>query len=183
MKYRLLDKKILILAGVGVALLSLAYLLLIQPQEMELKKIKMEIREKEALYLKLETLSRLIDELREKKATVSKTIDQFLETRERGETGLVIPDSLINILKESKVEIVSIKPIPEKVEGELLISSWDINILSSYHRLGEFISRLERSPDFNRIDTLTISGGENPSKRNVHLVVSRISLLKKERQR
>ncbi|MFQ5836101.1 MAG: hypothetical protein ACE5HR_09310, partial [bacterium] len=157
MNHKLLDKKIWWLIVVEVAILSLVYFLVIRPQQMELRRIKVEAQEKEALYAKLAALSRLINELREEKAAIGETIDRFLKTRERGEMGLVVPASLMEIFRESKVEVISIRPVPEKIEGDLLTSSWDISIVAGYHELGHFISRLEKSADFNRIDSLTIS--------------------------
>lgn len=178
MNTRLLDKKILWLIVVEVAALSLVYFLVIRPQQVELRRIKVQIQEKQALYTKLGVLSRLIDELREKKATIGATMDRFLKVREKGEMGLVVPASLMDIFRESKVKVISIRPVPEKIEGDLLISSWDISILAGYHELGHFISRLERSADFNRIDSLTLSSEGTSSEHRAQLVISRISLLK-----
>ena len=183
MNPELLDKKIMLLIPVGVAALSLLYFLIIRPQRMELRRIKVEIQEKEALYTKLGVLSRLIVELREKKAAIGETMDRFLKVRERGEMGLVVPASLMEIFRESKVKVISIRPVPEKIEGDLLISSWDISFLGSYHQLGHFISRLERSADFNRIDSLTISSEGTSSEHRAKLVISRISLLKREQEK
>ena len=182
MNHRLLDKKIWLLLVVEVAALSLLYFLVIRPQQIELRRIKVEVQEKEALYAKLEVLSVLIDELREKKAAISQTMDRFLRVRERGEMGLVVPASLMEIFRESKVKVISIRPVPEKAEGDLLISSWDLSILAGYHELGHFISSLERSADFNRIDSLTISSEGTSSEHRAQLVISRISLLKREEE-
>ena len=180
MNHKLLDKKIWWLILVEAATLSLLYFLVIRPQQIELRRMKVEVQEKQALYAKLVALSRLIDELREKKAAISQTMDRFLKVRERGEMGLVVPASLMEIFRESKVKVISIRPVPEKVEGDLLISSWDISILAGYHELGHFISRLERSADFNRIDSLTISSEGSSSEHRAQLVVSRVSLLERE---
>jgi Tfp pilus assembly protein PilO len=182
MNPRLLDKKIGGLILVGVAALGLLYFLVIKPQQRELRRIKVEVKEKEALYAKLGVLSRLIDELREEKAVISQTMDRFLKAREIGEMGLVVPDSLMKIFRESKVKVNSISPVPERTEGDLLISSWNVSISTSYNELGHFISRLERSADFNRVDTLSISPGGTSSEYQVQLVVSRISLLKREQE-
>ena len=183
MNPRVFDKKIMLLIPVGVAALSLLYFLVIRPQQTELRRIKVEIQEKEVLYTKLGVLSRLIDELREKKAVIGETMDRFLKVRERGEMGLVVPASLMEIFRESKVKVISIRPVPEKVEGDLLISSWDISILASYHQLGHFISRLERSADFNQMDSLTISSEGSSPEHRAQLVISRVSLLKKEQEK
>jgi len=180
MNLKLLDKKIWGLILVGVAVLSLLYFLVIRPQQAELRRIKVELQEKEALYARLGALSRLIDELREKKIAIGETMDRFLKMRERGEMGLVVPESLMQIFRESKVKVISISPVPEKVEGDLLIFSWNISIVASYNQLGHFIGSLERSDDFNRVDRLTISPGGKASEYRVQLVISRISLLKKE---
>jgi len=182
MNHRLLDKKIWLLLVVEVAALSLLYFLVIRSQQNELRRIKVEVQEKEALYVKLGVFSRLIDELREKKAAISQTMDRFLRVRERGEMGLVVPASLMEIFRESKVKVISIRTVPEKAEGDLLISSWDLSILAGYHELGHFISSLERSADFNRIDSLTISSEGTSSEHRGQLVISRISLLKREEE-
>ena len=183
MNTRLMNKKIWFIILLEVAILSLFYFLIIRPQQIELRGVKIEVQEKEALYVKLSVLSRLIDELRQEKATIGESIDHFLKVRERGERGLVVPASLTDIFRESKVEVISIRPVPEKVEGTLLISSWDISILADYHQLGHFISRLERSADFNRIDSLGISSQGSSAEYRAQLVISRISLLKKEQDK
>ncbi|MCK4618290.1 hypothetical protein KAT45_05220 [Candidatus Aerophobetes bacterium] len=178
MNHKLLDKKIWLFILVVVATLSLLYFLVVRPQQVELRRIKVEMQEKEALYAKLDVLSRLIDELREEKTAIGETMDRFLKVREKGEMGLVVPASLMDIFRESKVKVISIRPVPEEVEGDLLISSWGISILAAYHELGHFISRLERSVDFNRIDSLSISSEGTSSEHKAQLVISRISLLK-----
>lgn len=180
MNTRLMNKKIWFLIGVEVVILSLFYFLVIRPQRIELRGVKIEVQEKEALYVKLSVLSRLIDELREEKASIGESIDHFLKVRERGERDLVVPASLTDIFQQSEVEVISIRPVPEEVEGALLISSWNISILADYHQLGHFISRLERSADFNRIDSLSISSQGGLAEYRAQLVISRISLLKKE---
>ena len=183
MNSRLLNKKIWILIVVEVATLSLVYFLVIRAQQIQLRRIRVEVQEKEALYAKMGVLSRLIDELREEKAAISQTMERFLKTRERREMGLVVPASLMDIFRESKVKMISIRPVPEKVEGDLLISSWNISILAGYHELGHFISRLERSADFNRIESLTVSSEGESSEHRAQLVISRISLLKSEEEK
>jgi len=183
MNSRLLNKKIWILIVVEVATLSLVYFLVIRAQQIQLRRIRVEVQEKEALYTKMGVLSRLIDELREEKAAIGETIERFLKTRERREMGLVVPASLMDIFRESKVKMISIRPVPEKVEGDLLISSWNISILTGYHELGHFISKLERSADFNRIESLTVSSEGESSEHRAQLVISRISLLKSEEEK
>ena len=183
MNSRLLNKKIWILIVVEVATLSLVYFLVIRTQQIQLRRIRVEVQEKEALYAKMDVLSRLIDELREEKAAISQTMERFLKTRERREMGLVVPASLMDIFRESKVKMISIRPVPEKVEGDLLISSWNISILAGYHELGHFISKLERSADFNRIESLTVSSEGESSEHRAQLVISRISLLKSEEEK
>ncbi|MCK4926400.1 hypothetical protein KAS10_03455 [Candidatus Aerophobetes bacterium] len=182
MNRKLLDKRFWIAIPVGVAALSLLFFFVMEPQEAEVRRTKAEVQAEQARYVRLSVLSTVIDELREKKVAISQTMDRFLRAREKEEVSLVVPATLINILKESKVTLMSIRPVPEKVEGDLLISSWNMQVLTTYHELGYFISRLEKSDEFNRIDSLTISSGEGPLERNVNLVASRISLLKREQE-
>jgi len=178
MKTRLLDKKIFFLILIGGASLALLYFFIIRPQQVELRKIKLELEKKEALYREYSTLSQLIDQLQEEKAALSQTINRFLETKE--EISLVIPASLMDIFKKSKVEVTSITPVPPITKENLLISSWKISVVAGYHELSQFISTIERSMDFNRVDSLTISSGESSAKHKAQLTVSRISLKQKQ---
>jgi len=178
MKTRLLDKRIFFLILIGGASLALLYFLIIRPQQLELRKIKLELEKKEALYREYSTLSQLIDQLQEEKAALSQTINRFLETKE--EISLVIPASLMDIFKKSKVEVTSITPVPPITKENLLVSSWKITVMAGYHELSQFISTIERSMDFNRIDSLTISSGESSAKHKAQLTVSRISLKQKQ---
>jgi len=176
MKTRLLNKKILPLILIGGASLALVYFFIIRPQQTDLKKIKLELEEKEAFCSEYGTLSELVNHLQEEKAVISQSINRFLETKEEKETGLVIPATLMDIFKGSKVEVTSITPVPGTTKGNLLVSSWRINVVADYHELGQFVSTLERSMDFNRIDSLSISSGETSAKHKAHLTVTRISL-------
>jgi len=179
MKTRLLDKRIFFLILIGGASLALLYFLIIRPQQLELRKIKLELEKKEALYREYSTLSQLIDQLQEEKAALSQTINRFLETKEE-EISLVIPASLMDIFKKSKVEVTSITPVPPITKENLLVSSWKITVMAGYHELSQFISTIERSMDFNRVDSLTISSGESSAKHKAQLTVSRISLKQKQ---
>jgi len=179
MKTRLLDKRIFFLVLIGGASLALLYFLIIRPQQLELRKIKLELEKKEALYREYSALSQLIDQLQEEKAALSQTINRFLETKEE-EISLVIPASLMDIFKKSKVEVTSITPVPPITKENLLVSSWKITVMAGYHELSQFISTIERSMDFNRIDSLTISSGESSAKHKAQLTVSRISLKQKQ---
>jgi len=157
----------------------LLYFLTIRPQQVELRKIKLELEKKEALYREYSTLSQLIDQLQEEKAALSRTINRFLETKEE-EISLVIPASLMDIFKKSKVEVTSITPVPPITKENLLVSSWKITVMAGYHELSQFISTIERSMDFNRVDSLTISSGESSAKHKAQLTVSRIGLKQKQ---
>ena len=176
MKTKLLDKKILFLILIGGASLASLYFFIIRPQEIKLREIKLELEEKEALYSEYGTLSQLVNHLQEEKAALGQTINRFLETKQEKETGLVIPATLMDIFKKSKVDVTSITPLPLTTKGNLLVSSWKISIVTSYQELGQFISTLERSTDFNRVDSLTISSGGSSARHKVQLTVSRISL-------
>jgi len=176
MKTRLLDKKIFFLILIGGASLALLYFFIIRSQQIELRKIKLDLEKKEALYSEYSTLSELVNHLQEEKAALSQTINRFLETKGEKEIGLVIPVTLMDIFKKSKVEVTSITPLPPTTKENLLVSSWKISVVAGYHELSQFISTIERSMDFNRLDNLTISSGESSAKHKVQLTVSRISL-------
>ena len=180
MSSRIVGGRFWILVGVGVIVLGLLYLLVIRSQQSNVEKIRIEVAEKEAEYVRMSVLSRAIDELREKKASIGEVVDRFLKTREKEEETLVVPASLMQILRDSTVKMLSVRPVPERVEGELLVSSWNISVVAGYHQLGDFISRLERSTDFNRIETFSIASSGDSSEYQVQLTVSGISLLKKE---
>ncbi len=172
----MLDKKFLLLIIIGGASLVLFSFSIIRPQQMQLKKVQLELEKKEAFCSEYETLPQVLNYLQEEKAALNQAINCFLGVEEKEETNLVIPNSLIDIFKKSKVELVSITPLSQAVKGNLLISSWKIDVLADYHELSYLVSTIERSAGFNRIDSLTISSEENSGKYKALLTVSKIVL-------
>lgn len=177
MSSKLLDKKIwfLILAG-GISLVLL-YFLAVRTQESELRRIKLTLEEKKAFRSELEAFSCLIGELEEEKTTISETLSHFLAREKEEKIDLVVPATLMEIAKASEVDVVSIRPSSEERGENLLISFWDTSLQGSYDQLGEFISRVESSEEFYRIETLTISSERNLLQYKARLTVSTIGLL------
>ncbi len=177
MSSKLLDRKIwfLILAG-GISLVLL-YFLAVRTQESELRRIKLTLEEKKAFCGELEAFSSLISELKEKKALISESLSRFLTKEKEEKIDLVVPATLMEIAKVSEVDVVSIRPSSEERGENLLISFWDMSLRGSYDQLGEFISRVESSREFYRIETLTISSERNLSQCEMRLTVSTIGLL------
>jgi len=180
MSSKLLDKKIwfLILAG-GISLVLL-YFLVIKTQESELRRIKLTLEEKKAFCGEIEAFSCLISELEEEKTTISETLSHFLAREREEKIELVVPATLMEIAKAIEVDVVSIRPSSEERGENLLISFWDMSLQGSYDQLGEFISKVESSREFYRIETLTISSERNLSQCEMRLTVSTISLLFEE---
>ena len=177
MSSKLLDRKIwfLILAG-GISLVLL-YFLAVRTQEVELRKIKLTLEQKKAFCSELEAFSSLISELEEEKALISETFSHFLAREKEEKIDLVVPATLMEIARVSEVDVVSIRPSSEERKENLLISFWDTSLRGSYDQLGEFISKVESSREFYRIETLTISSERNLSQYEMRLTVSIIGLL------
>lgn len=177
MSSKLLDRKIwfLILAG-GISLVLL-YFLAVRTQESELRRIKLTLEEKKAFRSELEAFSSLISELKEKKALISESLSRFLTKEKEEKIDLVVPATLMEIAKVSEVDVVSIRPSSEERGENLLISFWDTSLQGSYDQLGKFISRVESSREFYRIETLTISSERNLFQCKARLTVSTIGLL------
>ncbi|MFC1675284.1 type 4a pilus biogenesis protein PilO [Candidatus Omnitrophota bacterium] len=78
------------------------------------------------------------------------------EALEKKDIALFIND-INEIVKESGVRIISIKPLREKKEEEYTRYSFAIKVAArNYHFFGEFISRIEGSPDIFIVDKLNI---------------------------
>ena len=177
MNSKLLDRKIwfLILAG-GISLVLL-YFLAVRTQEVELRKIKLTLEQKRVFRSELEAFSCLISELEGEKTTISEGLSYFLTREKEEKIDLVVPATLMEIAKVSEVDVVSIMPSSEERKENLLISFWDMSLRGSYDQLGEFISKVESSREFYRIETLTISSERNLSQYEIRLTVSTIGLL------
>ena len=177
MNSKLLDRKIwfLILAG-GISLVLL-YFLAVRTQEVELRKMKLTLEQKRAFRSELEAFSCLISELEGEKTTISEGLSYFLAREKEEKIDLVVPATLMEIAKVSEVDVVSIMPSSEERGENLLISFWDMSLRGSYDQLGEFISKVESSREFYRIETLTISSERNLSQYEIRLTVSTIGLL------
>lgn len=173
----MLDKKILLLIIIGGASLALLFFAVIRPQQIELREVRLELGEREVFCSEYEDLPRMVKYLQEEKTAINQAINCFLGVEEKKETNLVVPSSLVDIFKKSKVELTSITPFSQTVEGSLLISSWKIDVsLADYHELSHLVSTIERSVGSNRIDSLVISSKEDSGKYKVRLTVSKIIL-------
>lgn len=177
MRGKLLDRKIwfLILAG-GISLVLL-YFLAVRTQEVELRKIKLTLEQKKAFHSELKAFSSLISELEEEKTTISEGLSYFLTREKEEKIDLVVPATLMEIAKASEVDVVSIRPSSEERGENLLISFWDMSLRGSYDQLDEFISKVESSREFYRIETLTISSERNSPQYKARLTVSTLNLL------
>lgn len=96
-----------------------------------------------------------------------------------------VMSTLSSIAADSRVTIVSIKPVGEEVNKDYIKSSFLITLTTSnYHFLGNFISRVEKNKDIYLIDEVSIrsvaSGYEVEDSQailNINLKVSTISYL------
>ncbi len=69
-----------------------------------------------------------------------------------------VMDVISGIAKESSVKIISVKPFGEDSLGNYLNSAFLINFsASSYHVLGDFISRIENHKDIYQVSEVNIN--------------------------
>ncbi|MCX5711532.1 MAG: type 4a pilus biogenesis protein PilO [Candidatus Omnitrophica bacterium] len=84
-----------------------------------------------------------------------------------------------NIAKDSSVYLVSVRPEKSADYGQYTKYNFFVNVSSdNYHKLGDFVSRIENSPDIYFIDNLQISlvaaSEAEPGKLNANFYISTI---------
>jgi len=93
-------------------------------------------------------------------------------------------NTISDMARESAVEITSIRPAGEEDQGVYIRYPYDLKVTSSsYHNIGNFISKLENHPAIFLVESAAISpaAGQDesqPEKVNVDLRISTIWLKK-----
>jgi Tfp pilus assembly protein PilO len=77
-------------------------------------------------------------------------------------------NNISNIARESEIRIISIRPQNEKDQGDYIKYPFVLSIAAqNYHKLGQFIARLESSPDVYIIESISVRpfvGGAQQAK-------------------
>lgn len=121
----------------------------------------------------LESISRV-----EKKADAYK---KFFAVKELGE----VVDALTNIAKDTRVQLLSVKPGAKEKHPEYIKTSFLISVRArDYHALGAFVNKLENYKDLYLVEDMNInpsnpdvSGSNDDRQLNVNLRISTVSYL------
>ncbi len=89
-------------------------------------------------------------------STLEKEISHYKEILSKKETSSII-NTLSSLVQEAGLSLISIKPEDEQDYDSYIKSSISLKIFSDdYHKIGNFISKLESSSDLYKIVTLNI---------------------------
>lgn len=82
-----------------------------------------------------------------------------------------------DIARDSEVKILSIEPASEIDAGAYINKSFHLSIKTQdYHKIGEFIAKLENSPDIYMINDLNINAGRNTINKDKDNVSAQITV-------
>ncbi len=113
---------------------------------------------------------------------VEKKVDaykQFFTVKELGE----VVDALTNIAKDTRVQLLSVKPGAKEEHSEYIKVSFLISVRAAdYHALGAFVNKLENYKDLYLVEDINInpfnpgvSGSNEDRQLNVNLRISTVS--------
>lgn len=81
--------------------------------------------------------------------------------------------SLNTLAKESGVKIINIRPLGEQASKIYSRFPFELSVSApGYHKLGKFVNKIERSPEFYTIDSIEIGG--NSEQLSVRLMISTV---------
>jgi Tfp pilus assembly protein PilO len=103
-----------------------------------------------------------------------KKILSYRDTLQEKDISLVI-NKISHIAHDSGLKILMIKPEKERDSGSHLLLYANLTVLAeSYHKIGEFVSKLETSPELYKIDYIKIELNERgrPGEENFNLLAN-----------
>ncbi len=122
---------------------------------------------------------------------LKKGIDSYSERMPPNEEITWVVDEISKLSKDSGIELLSLEPQAVEDKGSYYRLPLELDIECSYHQLGNFLSRIENSPKFMRLDnfkldTVLYTGSKekvfyketSSANANIDLTVSTISLKK-----
>ena len=163
-----------LLVGLGFFLITiiLAKKVIYAPQEEKINLLKEKIREER----KKVSLLKEIEQIEQDISFYQKKISP------RKEVSWVL-DEVTKIAKDAEIKIATLEPQPPEDIGIYTRLPLKLKVECSYHELGNFLSRLENSEKFLRVDSMQIESREGiefpmPDKSKAMLVVSSVYLKK-----
>ncbi|MBN1913912.1 MAG: type 4a pilus biogenesis protein PilO [Candidatus Omnitrophica bacterium] len=93
---------------------------------------------------------------------IEKTLDDYKNfINKKDMTSLI--NTITDIAAETDIKIDFVKPLPKESTSVYDRYPFSLNfIISDYHKIGEFINRLERHPDIYFVDRVNIMPQEQP---------------------
>lgn len=102
-------------------------------------------------------------------------INTYKNLLAKKDTSLII-NTISNIARESRIKIVSIRPMPErKYEDYIKVPFSLILSASEYHAVGRFISKLESSQDVYTVESMEIKSEPLTKELAVDLTINSIT--------
>ena len=149
------------------------FIFLLLPQRVTIQKLKEERKNAESIYSQIKSSPRIIEEFQKEISATSKIIKQAeWLSRSSNPTGILFLNLNQSALKK-QVKIFFLEEISKKKyeEGKKSLS-WKLDVEGNYYQLLSFIDRIERSPNYLKIEEITISPGEEDNLCRMVLTLS-----------
>ena len=143
------------------------FIFFVLPQRVTIQGLKEEKKNVESTYTQIKSSPKIIEEFQKEIRATSKIIEhaEWL-SRSSNPTGILFLN-LSQAAIRKQVKILSL----EEVAGKESLS-WKLAVEGSYYQLLSFIDRIERSPNYLRIEEITISPGEEDNLCRMVLTLS-----------
>jgi hypothetical protein len=71
---------------------------------------------------------------------------------------------ITNIASDTGVDVISVKPMPREVIGSFSRESFEVNILSTFNKVGDFILKIESLKHITKIESMSIHTRTDPER-------------------
>lgn len=165
MKFVALTRRKDIVIGLGILLVAaiLAQKVVYSPKAKKIERLRSQIREEEEK-------NRLLGEIDQ----IDQTLHSYQKKTPSGREVSWVLDKVTKIAKDMELSIISLEPQPPDDRGAYVRLPLKLEVECGYHELGRFLSQIESSEEFLRIESLQVKTGEQREK-------ERSSILKKPR--
>ncbi len=163
--------------GLGLALYLFlgigGFISLVLPQRVAIQKLKEERRNIEPAYLQIKSSPKIIEAFQKELKVASKIIEEAEWLASSSNPTGILFLNLNQVALKKRVKILSLEEISKKKYGEGKESlSWKLAVEGSYYQLLSFIDRMERSPNYLKIEEITISPGKEDNLCRMVLTLS-----------
>ena len=149
--------------GLCLGVFLIGQKLFVDPARSQLRSLRQELETEKR---KSEILRRIV----QLESTINGTRASLLEKRDAAP----LIDAVNRLAEESTLTLVSVTPQPPQKQGQYDRLPIEVELQCTYHQLGRFLSRIESSKRFLRVDSVKMEERRDPSNAIPGLLVTLI---------